>query len=162
MTPSSESANELYEGLPDAIKKELANHEERVTVGQGARLLEIGAVPDRLIILYEGRAETTVEIGGKYVSLGVAGPGKVFALHSIMAGGRADTAVTCLEECRVALIPRKGFLDILTRNPQMYAAVLRVLSSDLATADRVIRETAGGVALKPAKQSVPDHELPGK
>jgi len=105
-------------------------------------LLQCGIPADRLIILNSGSAEISVSIAGKIRSLGVEGPGKVFALDSIISGAALHTSVTCVEECSVTLMPKEGFLEVLRRNPQMYFAVAKVLSSDLAAADRIIRNYA--------------------
>jgi CRP-like cAMP-binding protein len=78
------------------------------------------------------------------VSLGIACPGKVFGLHSVIANAPPGTSVTCLEECEVTFLPKTAFLNVLRRNPQMYFAVVKVLSSDLAAADRVIRKFGRG------------------
>lgn len=148
MNSSSEVTNELYAGLSDDLRHELAEHGRVVTVPQGTRLLQCGISPDHLIILNSGSTEISLLGTGKTRSLGVARPGKVFALHSIISGEAPHTSVTCLEECRVTLVPRETFLDVLQRNPQMYLAVVKVLSSDLAAAQRVIRRYARGSATK--------------
>jgi CRP-like cAMP-binding protein len=89
------------------------------------------------------------------VSLGIAGPGKVFVLHSIIAGAAPEATVTCLQECQVTLVPREIFLGALGRNPQMYLAVVKVLSSDLATAHRVLRNCALGSVGKTRSKVLP-------
>ena len=55
-----------------------------------------------------------------------------------------EITVTCLEECRVTILPKNVFLGVLARRPEMYFAVIKVLSADLATADRLRRECARG------------------
>ena len=153
MTSTSEVTNDLYAGLSEDLRRELARHGEAVTVPQGTRLLQCGISPDHLIILNSGSTEISILVAGKTRSLGVARPGKVFALHSIISGEAPHTSVTCLEECRVTLLPREAFLDLLQRNPQMYFAVIKVLSSDLAAADRVIRKYARGSAARTQPKS---------
>lgn len=148
MNSSSEVTNELYAGLSEDLRHELAKHERVVTVPRGTRLLQRGTLPDHLIILNSGSTDISVLVAKKTRSLGVARPGKVFALHSIISGEAPHTSVTCLEECGVTLVPRETFLDVLQRNPQMYLAVVKVLSSDLAAAQRVIRRYARGSTAK--------------
>lgn len=148
MTSPIELENELYSGLSEAVRQELSRHEETATVSRGIRLIQRGVPPQELIILSSGTAETTVPVAGKDASLGTAGPGKVFALHSIMTGAPPETTVTTLEECRVTRVPREVFLEVLVRHPEMYFAVVKVLSADLATADRLIRDCARGFQTK--------------
>lgn len=142
MNSVNEATNELYSGLPDDVRQELVAHEQTGTFPRGTMLLQCGIPADRLVILNSGSAEVSVSIAGKARSLSIDGPGKVFALDSIISGAPLHTSVTCLEECNVTFMPKEVFLEVLKRNPQMYFAVAKVLSSDLAAADRIIRNYA--------------------
>jgi CRP-like cAMP-binding protein len=142
MSPVKEATNELYASLSDGVRQELAAHEQTATFPRGTRLLQCGVPAERLVILNSGSAEISVSIAGKTRSLGIDGPGKVLALDSIISGAALHTSVTCLEECTVTFMPKEVFLEVLRRNPQMYFAVAKVLSSDLAAADRIIRNCA--------------------
>lgn len=148
MTLQSELANELYRDMPAEAQQELANHERTVIAAKGTKLVQNGLLPDALIMLDAGSAAISVPVGEKAVPVCIARPGKVFGLRCIIAGLESDVTVTCLEECRVTLVPKEAFLDALRRNPSMYLAIVNALSSDLATADRVIREYACGCAAK--------------
>ena len=144
MTSPTELENELYAGLPEAVKKELSSRGEAQTRARGTRLVQKGVLPEGVIILTAGAAETTVTVAGKEMSLGVAGPGRVFALHSVITGAPPDTTVTCRDDCKITMVAKDAFLEQLKRHPEMYFAVVRVLSTDLANADRLIRECARG------------------
>jgi CRP-like cAMP-binding protein len=133
-------ANELYANLSAEVQQELAKQERAATVPQGSKLLASGAVPGQLVILNTGSAELTIPVGGKPVSIGKAGPGKVFGLRSIICGECQEIDVTCLEECEIVSLPRDAFLEVLRRNPQMYFAVVKVLSADLKKAHGVLRQ----------------------
>jgi CRP-like cAMP-binding protein len=117
---------------------------EALTVARGTRLVESGVIPQGLIILNSGTAETTVSVAGREKSLGIAGPGRVFALHSTITGRPPETTVTCLEESQITVLPKDVFLQLLARHPEMYFAVIKVLSADLTNAHRgaVAREEA--------------------
>jgi CRP-like cAMP-binding protein len=136
---SSDVIKDLYAGLPDKLRQELAVHEQAVAVPEGTQLLRCGTYPEQLIILHSGSVETSVLVAGKPLSLGVAGAGRVFGLQSILAETATDTSVTCLEQCQVILVPKKAFLDALRRNPQMYLAVAKLLSADLQKAHGFLR-----------------------
>jgi CRP-like cAMP-binding protein len=141
---SSDAMNELYAGLPDELREELAIHEQTVTVPAGTQLLQCGIYPEQLIILHSGSVETSVLVAGKPLSLGVAGAGRVFGLQSILAETPNDTDVTCLERCQVIFVPKKAFLDALQRNPQIYLAVAKLLSADLQKAHGFLRHNGRG------------------
>jgi CRP-like cAMP-binding protein len=136
---SSDVIKDLYAGLPDELRRELAVHERAVTIPKGTPLLQCGNYPEHLIVLHSGSVETSVVVAGKPLSLGVASAGRVFGLQSILAETPNDINVTCLERCEVILVPRKAFLDALQRNPQMYLAVAKLLSADLQKAHGFLR-----------------------
>jgi CRP-like cAMP-binding protein len=133
-------ANELYANLTPHVQHELAGQERAATVPEGSKLLTSGDVPEQLIILVSGSAELTIPAAGKPLSLGTAGPGKVFGLRSIICGENQEIDVTCLEECEIVLLPGEAFLQLLRGNPQMYFAVVKVLSADLKKAHGVLRQ----------------------
>ena len=148
MTSPIELENELYAGLAEAVKKDLSSRGETQTRARGTRLVQRGVLPEGVIILNAGAAETTVTVAGREMSLGVAGPGRIFALHSVITGTPPDTTVTCLEDSRITTLAKDAFLEELKRHPEMYFAVVRVLSTDLASADRLMRECARGLQPK--------------
>lgn len=132
--------NELYANLPDEVQQQLIDKERSATASRGSKLIQFGVSPTELIIVNSGLAEITVRIAGKSVSLGTAGPGKVLGLHCIMCGEVPEIDVTCLEECEVTLLPNDVFLEFLRCNPEMYFAVVKVLSAELTTVQSFIRE----------------------
>jgi CRP-like cAMP-binding protein len=145
---SSDVIKDLYTGLPDELLKELAVHEQAVTIPKGTLLLKCGTFPEHLMILHSGSAETSVLVAGKPLSLGVAGAGRVFGLQSILADAPNDTNVICLERCEVILVPKKAFLSALRRNPQMYLAVAKLLSADLQNAHGILRHNGRGSKIR--------------
>jgi CRP-like cAMP-binding protein len=139
--------NELYANLAAPVQQELVDQERSATVSRGSKLIQSGVSPNQLIILDSGLAEITVPIAGKPVSLGTAGPGKVLGLRSIMCGEVPEIDVTCLEECGITLLPRDVFLEVLQRNPEMYFAVVKVLSADLKAVQSFLREKTSRVKI---------------
>jgi CRP-like cAMP-binding protein len=131
--------NDLYDGLSTEMKQELAGCEQVLSVPAGTRLAECGAPADQLIILNSGTAKIYLLAGRKKVPLGIAGPGTVFGLSSMLAETPLDRGLTSLEPCEVTILPKKAFLDALNRNQHMYFAIVKLLSADLAGADRIIR-----------------------
>jgi CRP-like cAMP-binding protein len=135
--------NELYANLSAPVLQQLMDQERSATVSRGSKLIQYRISPNQLIILNSGLAEITVPVAGKPVSLGTAGPGKVFGLRSIICGEVSEIDVICLEECDITLLSRDAFLEVLHRNPEMYFAVVKVLSADLKTVQSFLREKTG-------------------
>ena len=135
--------NELYANIYPDVQQQLTVHERPAAVHQGSRLLKYGVPSEELIIVNSGSAEVTVPVRGKPISLGVVGPGKVLGLRSVICGEAPEVDVTCLEPCDITLLARDAFLEVLRRHPQMYFAVVKVLSSDLKKAHVVLRQKTG-------------------
>jgi CRP-like cAMP-binding protein len=142
MTSTIDPSNELYSGLSPDVLQELGKLAQATTVAQGGKLVRHGVRPEQLIILNSGKVEITVPAEGKTLALGTAGPGKVFALRAIVAGEPSEIEVTALEKCSLTVLPAEAFLSVLRRNPEMYLAVVKVLSGDLQKADSFLRQKA--------------------
>ena len=147
MNHTFETTNELCAGLSSEVRQELGKVAQAITVEPGSKLLRHGTRPEQLIILNSGKVEITVPADGKTLALGTAGSGKVFALRAIVAGEAAEIEVTALEKCSLTVVPAEDFLNILRRNPEMYMAVVKVLSGDLRNADSFLRQKAGNLPL---------------
>lgn len=137
------ATNELYANLQPEVQRQLAEHQRQVTVPEGSRLLTYAVPSEHLIIVSSGSAEVTVPVNGKTISLGTVGPGKVLGLRSVICGEAPEIDVTCLEPCDITLLAKDTFLDVLRRNPQMYFAVVKILSADLKKAHVVLRQKTG-------------------
>lgn len=145
--------NELYASLPAEICQALEKHERHVIVPRGQRLLQYGVAPQQLMILNSGSVEISVPSTETQVSLGTAGPGKVFGMRAVVSGETPEIDVTPLEDCEVTIIPGPEFIAVLQSTPQMYFAVAKVLSADLKIADQLIRNCSRRPLAKNLKQS---------
>jgi CRP-like cAMP-binding protein len=144
--------NELYANLYPEVLQQLARHERPAAVPRGGRLLTYEVPLEELIIVNSGSAEVTIPVNGRNISVGIVGPGKVLGLRSVICGEAPEVDVTCLEPCDITLLSKDTFLEVLRRNPQMYFAVVKVLSADLKKAHVVLRQKTGK-AEKPRKGS---------
>lgn|SRR5579864_2837847 len=140
--------NELYKSLSPAVRDDLSRLEKRAIVPAGTKLISEAVAPERVIVIERGSVEISVPAGERAMSLNVAGEGKVLGLRSIIAGAVPEIEATTLEECAISFISRQDFLKVLEQNPEMYFAIAKVLSADLNTAERFLRE-APRIANKP-------------
>ena|SRR5437660_805435 len=133
--------NELYAMLPSEARCELEKHQQSRTVPQGTNLIEHGVLPDSLVILDSGTVQISVPCSQRCATLMTGQEGKVFGMRAAISGELPEIDVTCLETCRVTLVPRDSFLNLLKAEPQIYFAVAKVLSADLQIADRILRDS---------------------
>lgn len=142
MIPEASTSNELYAGLTTDLRNELKRYEQEIKVPRGYKLIQYGVRPERLMILNSGTVEISVPSGGNEVSLGTAGPGKVFGMRAAVSAEVPEINVTALEECDLTIITGEDFAKLLRNFPQIYFAVAKVLSADLKIADQLIRDCA--------------------
>ena len=133
--------NELYQSLPPTLRDELSRHEEQAIVPAGRKLISESVIPEYLIAIRKGSVEISVPAGEKAMPVSVAGEGKVLGLRPIVADTLPGIDATTLEECKISMIRRQDFLDVLNQHPEMYFAIVKVLSIDLNTAERFLRKT---------------------
>jgi len=152
---ASQRCNELYDALPPEIREKLIAHETETTFPAGMQIIRAGVHPENLIIIASGLVEISLPVAQGAFSLVLAGKGKVLGLRSVVSGDLPDTDVTTLEASTVATIPQKEFLQILHQHPQMYGAIAKVLSTDLKTADSLLRQVADGATVKRNRKTLP-------
>src|SRR5258708_34688647 len=107
MTSNIGVEDEFSTYLSDEVRQELAKYEQVLTASRGSSLVQCGVPPEHLIILNSGSVETMVQVGGRTLSLGVAGPGRVLAWYAILSGEGPQASVTCLDGCRGRLRRKK-------------------------------------------------------
>jgi CRP-like cAMP-binding protein len=139
MPDTKTATNELYASLPAEVCVVLEKHERHITVPRGQKLVQYGVLPEQLLILNSGTVEISVPGPETDVSLGTAGPGKVFGMRALVSGETPEIDVTPLENCEITVIPGPEFLAALQATPQLYFGVAKVLSADLKIADQLIR-----------------------
>lgn len=143
MSLESGSSNELYVMLRAELRRELARHEQLLTVPEGALLIDHGVLPDHLVILNSGTVRVSVPAPQRTVSLITGQQGKVFGMRAAISGELPEIDVTCIEPCNISVLPRNAFLELLKNHPEIYFAVAKVLSGDLQMADRILRNHSG-------------------
>lgn len=139
MSLENANTNELYAMLPLELCRLLGEYEQPRTLAEGTRLIEHGVLPEGLVILNSGTVQVSVPCPRRSASVTTAQPGKVFGMRAALSGELPDIDVTCLESCRVTIVPRDIFLSVLKTHPEVYFAVARVLSADLQMANHILR-----------------------
>ena len=139
MSLETGNTNELYATLRAELRHELAQHEQLMTVPEGAILIDHGILPEYLVILNSGTVRVSVPSPKRAVSMTTGQQGKVFGMRAAISGQLPEIDVTCIEPCNITVLPRYVFQDLLKGHPEIYFAVAKVLSADLQIADRILR-----------------------
>ena len=133
------NTNELYAVLRAELRQELGPHEQRMTVPEGAILIDHNILPDNLVILNSGTVRVSVPSPKRAASMTTGQQGKVFGMRAAISGELPEIDVTCVTPCNVTIFPRDVFLGLLKIYPEIYFSVARALSADLQIADRILR-----------------------
>ncbi len=149
MSLETGNTNELYAPLRAELRHELAQHEQRMTVPEGAILIDHGVLPRYLVTLDSGTVTISVPSPKRVTSMTMAQQGKVFGMRAAISGELPEIDVTCVEQCNITILPRDVFLGLLKIYPEIYLSVARVLSADLQIADRILRNHPRRVAPAP-------------
>jgi CRP/FNR family cyclic AMP-dependent transcriptional regulator len=85
--------------------------------------------PGRVLFLLKGRVRLVMNsIEGRRLAFGIAEPGDILGLASVISGCPYEVAAEAQLQCRIASVPRQVFLDFLLRYPAASHNVSRQLS----------------------------------
>ena len=141
----------------------------------GAPILRAGDTPDGLYVLLSGRAKVVHDDGhGRTLIVTYIGPNEFFGEMGLLDGKRYPATVQAVEQCEVAFVPRKTFLECICDNAPAALYVLQKVAERLAAAHekmaslalanvytrvaRVLlengRQTEGGWRVKPGAEEI--------
>ena len=140
--------------LDDTTLSEIAALARRQRYEKGDTIVsELEAGAD-VYVVARGEAEVSVDAsGGERQPLGKLGPGSAFGEMSSLTGELRSATVTAIDEVEVLIIRDADFDRLRERRPEIAVALVRILGSRLADADRAIdalfsSDHIGGVVAK--------------
>jgi len=122
----------LFEGLPQAQLKTLAEIALLKRVKAGETLFEAGQPGSHFYAVSTGKVRVfRSSPTGKEQILHVFGPGEAFAEVPVFEGKTYPASAQALEDSQMVSIPRKGFVEVLRREPELALGVMALLSARL-------------------------------
>lgn len=116
---------ELFSGLkPEglALIAKVATEETHAT---GTKIFQHGDVGDKLYLILEGRVRISREVPGMgEEALAVLGPGQVFGEMALLDESPRSADARVHERCRILVIPKAGFDDLLFMQKDLAYEVL--------------------------------------
>lgn len=130
------STIELFSGLkPQALElvAKLATEESHAV---GSKIFQQGEVGDKLYLILEGRVRISRDLSGAgEEALAVLGPGQAFGELALFDESPRSADARVHEPCRLLVIPKEGFDDLLFLHKDLAYEVLwntvRLLASRL-------------------------------
>lgn len=122
----------LFEGLPKAQLASLAEIALLKRVKAGDTLFEAGQPGTHFYAVVAGKVRVyRAAPSGKEQILHVFGGGEAFAEVPVFEGKTYPASAQALEDSLMVSIPRKGFVEVLRRDPELALGVMALLSARL-------------------------------
>ena len=122
----------LFRDLNEQAFERLAEIGEERPVPAGAELFREGDPGDALYCILEGKVSLRVKDGtGRAAEIGVRQAGDAVGELALIDGGPRLATATTTEACRLFVIERRAFLDLLGKSPNLLANLLVVLTTKI-------------------------------
>jgi signal transduction histidine kinase len=116
---------DLFDGLSDAALEPWLEAAEPLQVEPGEMLSEIGEVPAGLFLLLEGTLDMVSDADGRIEpSSRQIAPTWIAAISSL-TGDPLPVGVKATDDCRVALIPREAFVELVFGDRDVHKRIMR-------------------------------------
>jgi CRP-like cAMP-binding protein len=117
--------------LPEKVMSEFEWLSGPACCQKGAVLFTEQQLPRTVLCLLEGRVKLSMNsCDGRRLIAGIARPGEILGLTSLISGDRYGMTAESLFPCAIARLDRQCFLEFLLRHPVAYGNVARQLSQE--------------------------------
>lgn len=133
--------NTLFDGFSDADLAHLAGTAEERMLPEGALLFVEGQPGDDCCVLVEGRLQVLKQLGDDELLLDTRQPGQIVGEMALLDNSPRSATVRAACDCRVLMLTKANFYELLTRNPPTALELLRGGTARLRTTSQ--KMTAG-------------------
>jgi CRP/FNR family transcriptional regulator len=122
----------LFEGLDPEQVRWLASIVEVKTHAKGKIIFTEGEIAAGLYVVHTGRVKIyKLSTEGKEQILHIFGPGEPFGEVAVFAGGQFPAYAETLGPSETLFLPRKKFVELITKDPSLAMNMLAMLSKRL-------------------------------
>lgn len=146
----------LFAGLDEVHLQELLAKGVRRRFGAGEAVFHEGDRADGLHVVLSGRVKVfKLSPRGREQTLMIMGAGEPVGEVAVLSGEAYPASAETLEPSETLYIPRKAFLDLVTREPEIALRLLSALSARLRSFASLIED----LSLKDVSQRLAAHLL---
>src|SRR5206468_6965534 len=122
----------------------LAAAGERRTYVSGERLMKQGEAAASMWVILSGKVSVVREHKDLAVPIPLAmlGPGEVVGEMGLLDGDPRSATVTAVEPTITMEVPAAGLSSMVAQNPDLYSALVKVLSRRLRDTNELVAESA--------------------
>jgi CRP/FNR family cyclic AMP-dependent transcriptional regulator len=139
--PLSEFA--LFQNLPEELLEKVAKIGDEATFSQGDYIFREGDEADKLHFLLNGEIVLKVKLTSRPESITVSAVSQQyesFGWSGIVPPYHYTASAVCEADCKIMTIPGKGFLELLSENPEAGFLVMQRLTELVASRLRNSRQ----------------------
>jgi CRP/FNR family transcriptional regulator, cyclic AMP receptor protein len=125
--------------LPIEVQRTLDSLKSFAPYPPNAVLFQQGQPADRIFILCRGKVKLSMQSDREDRLPRIAGPGEILGLSACVAGGCYEGTAETVEDADVAVLTRKGILDLVRTKQLAWLPVLTLLCDQLHTAHEQVR-----------------------
>ena len=130
ISPSAFCCVELFQGLGDRIKEEVARASVGQSFDEGETILTRDSSSEDVIFLLSGMVRiSNFSVSGKEVTFREQGAGEVVGLLSAIDGKPRSADVTAVEKTLIARTPRVTFQHCYRKHPEIAERIMTHLAS---------------------------------
>lgn len=121
----------FFERLRPAAREELMSLLSSADYPSGAFLFFEQHPAAGAYLIVEGKVKLSVSSRrGKTLILRIAKPGELLGVAPVVLGRPCEATAQTLRKCRIAFVPRQGFLRFMKRNPGALPGIVQQLAVD--------------------------------
>ncbi len=136
----------LFRDLPEDILKEIAETSQMRSFEKGFYIStpHDDDVAERIYFLKEGEVEIYESTGGKKMIIDILKPGNIFGYDNIAAESQDTNKqfIKANKDVTLCIMPKKDFLALLERKPELALKIIKDLSVKLSTTESRLRYAA--------------------
>lgn len=135
--------NYLFKDLPEATLERIAALASTRSMEKGAVIFSQGDEGDALFGVASGRVRISATASdGREVFLSIMEPGDAFGEIAVMDGLPRTAGAMALEDTRLIVIKRAGFLGLLEQEPKLAIHLLQLLCARARWTSELVEESA--------------------
>ncbi len=143
------AGSDFFADLPSATYNAWKDTHSLRAIYKGAPLFLEGSPVEGIYLILQGRFKLfTSHANGRRHITGIAVPGDLVCLPSVIRGGEYDCSCQALEDGRLGFVSRDAFFNLLRNQPEMTIKMVGSLAADI----HGLRKNLSNMACLPGQQ----------
>lgn len=131
-----EKISSMWGNLTEEQHRLLTDNLQIRKIAKNAVIYKEMAIPEELMFLVSGKVKVYKEgVGGRFLIMRVFKPGEFFGYRAYLARQEYRTAAMAFEDCVIACVPMRVFLELMKGNSDVSLFFINCLAKELGHSD---------------------------